>query len=310
MNTIEQLIEQYLDYCKYQKKLGEKTLRAYKTDFNQFMEFLSEIQCDTCADKIDKHIIRRYITHISARFKVKSAKRKIACIKAFFNYLEFDDVIPANPFRKVKTVLKEPFVLPKTVSLKEMSGILHQAYQALSSAATPHKKKVCQRDIAILELLFATGIRVGELCGLSDEVIRLDNSSIRVFGKGGKERIVYLNKEVKHALANYKKVFASEIKECGYFFVNRLGKRLSEQSVRAMIGNYSAGVTKVKVTPHVFRHSFATLMLEEGVDIRYIQEFLGHSSVTTTQIYTHVNSKKQMNIIDKKHPRHKMQMNR
>lgn len=306
MITVEQLIGQYLDYCKYQKKLSEKTLRAYKIDFRQFLEFLTEIQCNVFADEIDKHIIRRYITHVSSRFKVKSAKRKIACIKAFFNYLEFDDVIGANPFRKVRTSLKEPFMLPKTISLKEMSGILNRAYESLASATTPYQKKSELRNIAILELLFATGIRVGELCGITEDMIRLEDSMIRVFGKGGKERIVYLNKEVKQALKSYKKAFSSEINQCSHFFVNRQGRKFSEQSVRTMIHKYSYGLTKVNVTPHVFRHSFATLMLEEGVDIRYIQEFLGHSSVKTTQIYTHVNPKKQMTIIDKKHPRHKL----
>jgi integrase/recombinase XerD len=147
--------------------------------------------------------------------------------------------------------------------------------------------KVAQRNIAIIELLFATGLRVSELCSLKAEDVNLDDGSIRIMGKGSKERILQIgNLEVLTALRQYKDAYLPLINETGFFFINRLRLRLAEQSVRLLIRSLcnQAGIS-LHITPHMFRHSFATLLLEEDVDIRYIQHMLGHSSIQTTQIY-------------------------
>jgi integrase/recombinase XerD len=142
----------------------------------------------------------------------------------------------------------------------------------------------------IIEFLFATGVRVAELCSLKEDDIDVATGKINIFGKGARERIVQIcNSEVLKKLSEYKRVFDTEIKSAGYFFVNRLHRRFSEQSVRNSICNYAmkAGIAQ-HITPHMFRHTFATLLLEEDVDIRYIQRMLGHSSIKTTEIYTYV----------------------
>lgn len=164
------------------------------------------------------------------------------------------------------------------------------------------------RDIAVLELLFATGVRVSELCSLQYNDMRLDEGEIKIYGKGAKERFVQIaNTDVLEALYSHQEVYKDIIAQAGTFFVNRLGKPLSDQSARDIVDKYSklAGV-QTHVTPHMFRHSFATLLLEEGVDIRYIQRLLGHSSIVTTQIYTHVAGRKQRDILSAKHPRNKI----
>lgn len=160
----------------------------------------------------------------------------------------------------------------------------------------------------MLELLFATGIRVSELSFLKPEDINFTDKTLKIYGKGARERILYIeNPDVIEALQVYKKAFRSEMKSCGFFFINNWGTRYSEQSVRNMIRKYTdLASCSLHITPHMFRHSFATLLLEEDVDIRYIQNLLGHSSVTTTQIYTHISANKQRKILADKHPRNRI----
>ena len=208
--------------------------------------------------------------------------------------------------------IKESKRLPSVLNVTDVSKIFKSAYQLKTriSSQGSYSYKEAVRDIAILELLFATGIRVSELCNLKAKNIGRNFSFIIVKGKGDKERIIQIcNKETVLALKEYNVIFKDEIKQKGYFFINRLGNQISDQSVRFMIKKYSrlAGIEK-KITPHTFRHTFATLLLEEGVDLIYIQHLLGHSSIMTTQIYTHVNQAKQKKILNTKHPRKKFNL--
>lgn len=155
-------------------------------------------------------------------------------------------------------------------------------------------------------------MRISELCSLKPSDIDFESNNILIYGKGAKERIIQLgNQEVISALVLYQETFKKDIEICGYFFVNRLHHKLSDQSVRFMINHYAelAGISQ-HITPHMFRHSFATLLLEQDVDIRYIQRMLGHSSISTTEIYTHVSSTKQKDILTNKHPRNQMNVNK
>lgn len=168
--------------------------------------------------------------------------------------------------------------------------------------------QVAFRNAAVIELLFATGARVGEISSIKPTDINLANGQVKLFGKGSKERIISIqNTDVINTLKEYVDMYNDKIKESDFMFVNKLGQRLTEQSIRNMINNYAAqcGVS-IHITPHMFRHSFATLLLEEDVDIRYIQKMLGHSSITTSQIYTHVSLSKQSQILKTKHPRNKI----
>lgn len=161
------------------------------------------------------------------------------------------------------------------------------------------------RDVAAAEILFSTGIRISELCSLKPQDINLSTETILIYGKGDKERRITIgNNQVLQILNQYKKTYHSEINICHHFFANQSGKPLNDQAVRRMINKYcSLASIDLHITPHMFRHTFATSLLEADVDIRYIQEMLGHSSINVTQIYTHVTTAKQREILINKHPR-------
>lgn len=293
-------ITAYLRYCSEQRTLSSDTTKAYKTDLLQFASFSN--------GKFDNNSITNYISHLHRQFKPKTAKRKIAALKAFTHYLMIQEIIHTNPFDKIDTSFREPMVLPKVIPMNIIGKILANAYDNLKKCSTDFSRKNAIRNIAILEVLFATGARVSEICTLTPDAVDLTNHTVKIFGKGSKERIIQIeNPDVLKSLNQYYEAFRNDIAESGFFFVNKLHQRLTEQSVRVMINKQAAAIGYEKhITPHMFRHSFATLLLEEDVDIRYIQKILGHSSISTTQIYTHVSMAKQKEILAVKHPRNKI----
>ncbi len=293
-------ITAFLSYCKNRKSLNTKTINAYSIDLRQFVIYTSS--------QFNKEALCNYLVHLHNTYKPKTVKRKIATLKAFTHYLMIEDIIETNPFDKIITSFREPMILPKTIPLYVINSILSCAYNQLEQSETDYQKRCSSRDIAILEILFATGARVSEICNLTPAAVDLKNHTVKILGKGAKERIIQIeNSDVLKALYSYYKLHHNEIHSCGYFFVNKLHHRLTEQSVRTIICKY-VNMTgyDIHVTPHMFRHSFATLLLEEDVDIRYIQKLLGHSSITTTQIYTHVAMAKQKEILMTKHPRNRI----
>lgn len=304
MQELNTLIEQYLWTCKNHKGLSNKTIKAYRIDLVQFSAQAKESWCS-------REQLADYLALLQKRYKTRSVKRKIASLKAFFNYLEYEELVPDNPFAKMRVKLNEPFLLPRTIPLSIIEQLLRQVYKAVNTSTNTRQQHMATiRDAAVIELLFASGMRVSELCSLSPQSIDLADGTIKIFGKGAKERILQIgNESVLTVLRSYYDTFEARICKSNAFFVNRLGNQLSEQSVRFMIAKHakSAGIS-LHITPHMFRHSFATLLLEEDVDIRYIQRLLGHSSITTTQIYTHVTAKKQREILCSKHPRNKMKI--
>jgi integrase/recombinase XerD len=311
MKNIKESKKEFLLHCRYEKNLSPKTLKAYKVDLAQFIAHLTFKQYSLSIPDVDKNSIREYIQSISS-FKAKTIKRKIATIKAMFNFLEYEDKIIVNPFRKLRIQIKEPYRLPNVMNIHEIESIIRSAYdmKAPNNRINSRKYKERIQDITVFELLFATGIRVSELSQLRSECINLSTGLIKVRGKGDKERIITLcNKECLKAVREYNACFHKTNTGSGYFLINRLNKRLSEQSIRFIVKKHAqlAGLER-KITPHVFRHSFATLLLEQDVDIKYIQHLLGHSSIMTTQIYTHVNSERQKEILSKRHPRRSFSM--
>ncbi|WP_417325350.1 tyrosine-type recombinase/integrase [Halarcobacter sp.] len=303
---LKEIIKDFKFHCEYEKNLSTKTLQAYKIDLEQFLNFKDYKNIDI--NNFDKYKLKDYIQNLYIQeFKAKTIKRKIAVLKALFSYLEFEEIILVSPFRKMRVAIKEPKNLPKTIQLREIKKVLKYLYRQKEQFEDKniYSYKALVRDIGIIEILFTTGIRVSEVCNIKRENINLQTGIITIQGKGNKERVIQIcDSEVKKTLKEYINLFANQLKENEYFLINRLGNQISEQSVRLMIKKYQkeSGVQK-HITPHMFRHSFATLLLEEGVDIRYIQHMLGHSSISTTQIYTQVNLKQQKKILNNKHPR-------
>lgn len=307
MKTLNNYIKEYIEYCEYRKRLDSKTLKAYRIDLIQFENY-----CTDLSDCFSKDVLDNFITSLHKKYKPKTVKRKIASLKAFFHHMEYRELLNENPFAKLDIRFREAKLLPKTIPFHSIQTFLTTLYTQKEMAESEYQIRCCIRDIAVIELLFATGMRISELCSLKPSDIDLESNNILIYGKGAKERIIQLgNQEVINALKLYQETFKKEIEVCGYFFVNRLQHKLSDQSVRFMINHYAelAGISQ-HITPHMFRHSFATLLLEQDVDIRYIQRMLGHSSISTTEIYTHVSSRKQKDILVNKHPRNQMSINK
>jgi len=303
MNTLKDLIRNYLEHCEIRKELNKKTLKAYRIDLKQFSEYMQEY-----GNYTDKSTLNDYISLIHQQYKPKTTKRKIASIKAFFNYLVYEEILEFSPFDKINIRFREPQRLPRTIPFAVIETFMTAMYKEQQYARTEFQKNSVLRDIAVIELLFATGMRISELCTLRLEQVDLTSHKLLIYGKGAKERMLQIgNKDVINILSEYYAVFEKNIASTGWFFTNRLNDRFSEQSVRAMIVKYVelAGI-HIHLTPHMFRHSFATLLLEADVDIRYIQKMLGHSSITTTEIYTNVSMAKQHSILTNKHPRNNM----
>lgn len=301
MKNLSLLIHEYLMYCEIQKCLDKKTLKAYRIDLRQFSE-----QCHTdqvaCIDSV---AIESYIANLHQHYQPKTVKRKIASLKPFFHYLEYREFITQNPFHKISIHFREPTKLPKTIPLSTVELLLKTIYTQHNNAATDYQRKIALRDAAVIELLFSSGMRISELCSLQIPDVNLLDGTILIYGKGNKERRIQLgNDDVIQILRNYYDLFSSQIHQCNYFFVNHRGQPLSDQAVRRMLNRYcSLAAIDLHITPHMFRHTFATSLLEADVDIRYIQEMLGHSSIHITEIYTHVTVAKQKAILTAKHPR-------
>lgn len=301
MDNLQTQITSYLEYCLTQKRLDEKTIKAYKIDLFQFSDGIST----TSLLEITPSILENYIKKLHEKYKPKSVKRKIASIKAFFHYLEYRNIIIQNPFNKIQIHFREPVILPKTIPLYIVEKFLSTIYSQRSNAKTNYQKRNALRDAAVAELLFSTGIRISELCNLKNNDVNLIDGIILIYGKGSKERLLQIgNSSVLDILREYKNNFYQETFQCDHFFTSQSGKPLSDQSVRRMINKYSSIASiDLHITPHMFRHTFATSLLEADVDIRYIQEMLGHSSINITEIYTHVAVAKQKDILANKHPR-------
>lgn len=301
MNDIELHIKNYLSYCTLQKRLDNKTIKAYRIDLTQFASHITETQLTS----ITQTTLELYISHLHQNYQPKTVKRKIASLKALFHYFEYKELINQNPFSKIQVKFREPVILPKTIPLQTVEYLLKTIYTQQTNAKTAHQRKDALRDAAVCELLFATGMRISELCSLNTNDIDLRDGTILIYGKGSKERRLQLgNTNVIDALKSYKNAFSSEIANCHNFFVNQSGRPLSDQTVRRMITKYTnLAAIDLHITPHMFRHTFATSLLEADVDIRYIQEMLGHSSINITEIYTHVAVSKQRDILVSKHPR-------
>ena len=299
--TTNSTIKTFLIYCKTQKRLSEKTLKAYRIDLEQFSSFLDNpfISTITASD------IESYITHLNQLFRPKTSKRKVASLKALFHFLEYKNIIVNNPFQKIQVKFREPLLLPQIIPLYTLEAFLAAIYKENTLAQSLYRKKRTLLDITIAETLFSTGMRVSELCNLKSSDIDLHDATIRIYGKGSKERMIHIgNEDVLQLLKRYKNDFSVEIERSGYFFTNTNFFPISDQAVRRMINKYcDIAAINLHITPHMFRHTFATCLLEADVDIRYIQQMLGHSSITVTEIYTHVTLSKQKDILTTKHPR-------
>jgi integrase/recombinase XerC len=277
------------------------TVKAYAEDLSQFIDFATT-QGVTDVQAVDPALLRLFLAHLQEQNLARASRaRKTASLRSFFAYLAKHSLLlrsPAIGLRSVKTERR----LPKVLRSDEIEALL-----AAPDAASP----LGLRDRALLETLYASGMRAGELVTLSLGDVNYDEGIIRVIGKGDKERVTLLGRQAVFALERYLRkgrptLLMNVERDDGALFVNRYGKRLSDRGVRKLFDRYCAvASTHLKITPHVLRHTFATHLLSNGADLRLIQELLGHASVATTQMYTHVTTERLQEVYEQAHPRAK-----
>lgn len=297
-STFDGYIKNFIAYLTVEKNFSKHTVKAYKSDIISFFIWADYKP----PEKIDFNKLREYLHYIQKfNYRKTTVARKIAAIRTFFKFLHKSQYINSNPAENL-TAPKRPKSLPKFLTDEEMNNILDNV-----NIDTP----AGLRNKAILELLWATGMRVSELSGLNFEDLNLDENEITVFGKGAKERIVLISERAKKYLIQYietaRPLILKDIQEyrtnSSPVFVNKTGYRLQNKTIRNSINDVVNKIQLPKhVTPHVFRHSFATRMIENGADLRVVQELLGHASISNTQIYTHVSTQHLKQEYNKAHP--------
>lgn len=300
MDTREkEYIEGFKSYLSVEKNFSDHTLSAYCSDIVSYILWLNGTSCTD----VDFNKLREYL-HFIQRFDYKKTTiaRKTASIRTFYKYLFRERYIDTNPAVSLSAP-KRPKSLPKFLTPDEIEKILNNV-----KIETP----AGFRNRVILELLWATGMRVSELSNLNFGDLNIEENEIRVFGKGAKERIVLISQRAKEYLMQYiktaRKLLApgydiGEVNDDSPLFINSTGYRLQNKTIRNAINEV---VEKIelpkKVTPHVFRHSFATHLIENGADLRVVQELLGHAGISNTQIYTHISMKHMQEVYDTAHP--------
>ena len=285
------LISTYLDYCKTHKRLSSHTIRAYKNDLMQFY--------NSNYDNVESYVEELTQSNI----KTNTLRRKIACMKVFYNYLKYQNIIEENPFNQLRFQFRTEKVLPKTIPYDILKSIFSYLEQRVVLSKTDYQKQHAERNLLIISLLLSTGIRISELCHIHLKDINLSNKTLHIIGKGKKERILFLGDQTTfNLLETYINKNGKESND--FLFPGKHSpKPLSEQSVRLILKRIVEQNSLSKtITPHMFRHSFATMLLDNDVDIRYIQQILGHSSISITQIYTHVSHSKQKEILSSFNP--------
>ncbi|MAT33503.1 MAG: tyrosine recombinase [Rickettsiales bacterium] len=285
------LVEGYIEYLFANKNLSKNTILSYKDDLKKFISFIEQNDLK----KLENNIIQNYVKFLSKNFSPKSHSRKLSSLKAFFNYLFDLKLVNKNPIADVDFP-KITKTIPKLLSEKEIFTLLERTYNDSSFKGL--------RMSVMMEILYATGIRISELVEIKNGDLSEDFSSVLIKGKGGKQRVVPLFGKVKEVLKKYlfekrhfntkgSFLFPSNSK-FGHITRHRFFQLLKKLSLEC-------GINVSKVSPHTIRHSFASHLLERGVDLRIIQESLGHKDISTTQIYTHIQSKKIRKILEEKH---------
>ena len=295
---MQEVFNKYVNYLEAERNVSPYTVRNYTSDLLGFFQFLKAKGIGSLRD-VDKPVLRDYLSHLIEQGLVKaSIARKLSAIRSFYRYLLREGMVPTNPVATTSSP-KLDRRLPSFLSIEQVVKLLEAP-----DLATPQGL----RDRALLELLYASGLRVSELVSLNLEQVNLNTNEIRVRGKGAKERLVLIGKPAAEALSTYlsqgrPKLFGAKIRMTNALFINRYGERLIERGVQKILEKYAniAGIDK-RVHPHLLRHTFATHLLDGGADLRVVQELLGHADLSSTQIYTHVTKSQARKVYLAAHP--------
>lgn len=300
---MQKYLDEFRAYLEVERRYSPNTLLSYTEDLNQFCLYLCEYlgrdiyKEERIPSDLDLLSVRGFVNFLYRKnYNKSSISRKLASLRSFFRFLCRQNYVSQNLAKAVRTP-KLPVRLPNVLQVEEVSGLLEFEFEATPAGI---------RDRALLELIYATGMRVGEIAHLHIPQIDIDSTLIRVTGKGNKERIVLFGQKAAAALHAYLKVRGQLVRDADsrYVFLNLRGGRLSETRIRQILNGYVRKTAlQKKVSPHTLRHSFATHLLNSGADLRWIQELLGHSSLSTTQKYTHLSIDQLLQTYHKAHPR-------
>ncbi len=294
---MEDLLNKYTQHLDVERNLSQYTIRNYSTDILHFLHFLELEQVSSLED-VDHAAIRNYLGQLLDEGTVRaSISRKMSALRSFFRYLNQQGIITGEPLSRVSTPKTEKR-LPSFLSSEEIISLL-----TAPDVSTPHGI----RDLAILEMLYAAGLRVSEITSLDIGSVDLNRHEVRVWGKGSKERMVLMGEPAALVLEQYLEFGRPKLEgkePTDALFLNRYGNRIVERRIQYLIKKYAAKAgIKGRVHPHVLRHTFATHMLDGGADLRVVQELLGHSNLSSTQVYTHVTRSQMRSRYLEAHPR-------
>lgn len=292
---INDLLDQFTNHLRIERGLSDNTVSSYSSDLIKYFSYLEKKKLNPVS--VTREDIGKYLGQLKTKFAERTIARNLSAVKMFYKFLINEGIVTDNPARLLEPI-KLPGRLPGILSKEEVDNLL-----SMPDIDTT----LGQRDSAMLELLYATGLRVSELVGLHLNSINLEPGYVRTVGKGSKERIVPMGDKARDSLKLYLMQGRTELikgKNVPYLFLNSRGSSISRQGFWKIIKKYGiiAGITK-KITPHRLRHSFATHLLEGGADLRSVQVMLGHSDISTTQIYTHISRERLKQIHEKYHPR-------
>lgn len=297
MKNITVYLNNYILSLETERNLSNKTIKAYYYDINSLIAWIDK----NGYDNIDNIEINTYIKWLQdvRGLKDSSIKRHYVAIKAFFKYLVFKKIIAHSPIENLNISFKTYRSLPKTLSLSEIEKLLTSTLNDLNSLKSEFRKNICIRNRAIIEMLYCLGLRIGELVNIRLEDIDLKEQTILIHGKGRKERILFISStEVLNILKEWLDIRYVFNPLNTFVFVNKYGDQLSIFSIEDIFYKYRdlSGIDK-RATPHFLRHTFATQLLSNGADLRAVQEILGHSSITTTQIYIEVSTERKKQVL-------------
>lgn len=297
MDNLNLHLDNYLLFLKSEKNLSINSLKAYQCDILALISWMNTNEITTFASLN----LGTYIKSLQDNYQLKdsSIKRKYISIKSFYKYLEAHTTLCITPQNNYKISYRTSRTLPKTLSIPEVEKLLKSQVDDLNSLSSNHRKTICQRNIAIIELLFCLGLRIGELVKIDLDDLDVDEQTLLIRGKGRKERFLYISSdEVLFAIRSWLLIRDNLNPTCNALFINKYGDRLSIYSIENIYYKYrdKSNIDK-RSTPHFLRHTFATQLLNNGADIRAVQEILGHSSITTTQIYTEVTTERKKQIL-------------
>src|ERR1700722_121357 len=305
METLDSAIHWFIRHCTDHRKLSPHTLKAYKQDLSHFQQSNACGISPAALSSVDRNAVQSWLKEMTGA-KPRTVRRRLATLKSMFSSLERQGQMANNPLAGFRCEVRIGMSLPRTVGRSTVRSLLRSTRKPDTTTPTADRRKT--QETALIELLFSTGMRVSEVVAANICNIDMERLVVTVHGKGNRERQIpivceALRESLERHLAER---HLQQAKQEDSLFINRRNVRISDQSIRALLGKHARRIGGRRITPHMLRHTVATLLLEDGVDLRHIQRLLGHSSITTTTIYVHVSERSQRRALAGRHPRNKM----